>query len=429
MRTPIQVTKTDLQKYLVSYHHLTESTALKSPCDILTYMEKVGCIQYDPINVLAPNSHLVFQARYTSYQPEILNSLLYKTYELMDGWDKNLSIYRTVDHPLYDRYRQRFQSHRKKLPREIQDAMSHVLDRIRKEGPLSSSDFKDTTTIDWWWAPAKVTRAALDQLFLEGHIYVHHKVNTRKYYDLIERHNLYDTTLLTASSQFNCAYHDTDSYYRWHIMRRIQAVGLLAAKRASYAYIAIDGLKASDRLTAVERLVSEERIVPLNIEGTTNTYYIPTDFLTNLLAIIYQADSERSESPVAKIIAPLDNLIWDRDMIKDIFDFDYKWEVYEPVHKRQYGYYVIPILYGHKFIGRFVGRMDRDNQRLLIDKLYFEEDLVPDDQMINALGLMFLDFAESLGASNIKIQPTCNNKKWVGAIKKRYTFHANGDII
>lgn len=45
-------------------------------------------------------------------------------------------------------------------------------------------------------------------------------------------------------------------------------------------------------------------------------------------------------------------MIWDRNSTRKIFDFDYKWEVYRPVAKRQYGYYVLPILYKNRFIGR-----------------------------------------------------------------------------
>lgn len=54
-----------------------------------------------------------------------------------------------------------------------------------------------------------------------------------------------------------------------------------------------------------------------------------------------------------RFIAPLDNIIWDRKFVKEIFDFEYIWEVYKPEKLRQYGYYVLPILLGDKLIARF----------------------------------------------------------------------------
>lgn len=63
-------------------------------------------------------------------------------------------------------------------------------------------------------------------------------------------------------------------------------------------------------------------------------------------------------------MAPLDNLLWDRNLIRMIFDFDYKWEIYTPVEKRKYGHYVLPILYGDRLIGRIEAPYDRKEKQL-----------------------------------------------------------------
>jgi uncharacterized protein YcaQ len=71
-------------------------------------------------------------------------------------------------------------------------------------------------------------------------------------------------------------------------------------------------------------------------------------------------------------IAPLDNFIWDRPMIEYLFDFRYRWEVYTPKAKREYGYYVLPIIYGDQFLGRFEPRFDKKTNKLIILNLWIE---------------------------------------------------------
>ena len=61
----------------------------------------------------------------------------------------------------------------------------------------------------------------------------------------------------------------------------------------------------------------------------------------------------RTEHNYARFIAPLDNLLWDRKMLEMLFGFSYRWEVYTPVAKRKFGYYVLPVLYNDRFVARF----------------------------------------------------------------------------
>ena len=75
-------------------------------------------------------------------------------------------------------------------------------------------------------------------------------------------------------------------------------------------------------------------VTEVSIEGIKETFYIPSQALSYPVEVIDQIS----------FIAPLDNMLWDRNLISVIFDFDYTWEVYVPKHKREYGYYVLPIL-------------------------------------------------------------------------------------
>ncbi|MBP5748962.1 MAG: winged helix DNA-binding domain-containing protein, partial [Treponema sp.] len=74
-----------------------------------------------------------------------------------------------------------------------------------------------------------------------------------------------------------------------------------------------------------------------------------------------------------EFIAPLDNMMWDRNLIKAIWNFDYKWEIYTPQAERKFGYYVLPLLYGENFIGRIEPAFDKKTKKLEVKNLWYEE--------------------------------------------------------
>ena len=84
--------------------------------------------------------------------------------------------------------------------------------------------------------------------------------------------------------------------------------------------------------------------------------------------------------PAATFIGPLDNLIWDRDLIRWLFDFDYTWEVYKPAAQRKYGHYVLPVLYGDRFIARVEPIFDRKARVLTVVNWWWEVGVAPDDR-------------------------------------------------
>ena len=98
-------------------------------------------------------------------------------------------------------------------------------------------------------------------------------------------------------------------------------------------------------------------------------------------------------------IAPLDNLIWDRSMIEDIFDFHYRWEVYTPLAKRKFGYYVLPILYGDKFIGRIEPVKKKD----LLEIRGIWKEVSWDTEMENEFQIALNEFSQYLQTDKIII--------------------------
>ena len=76
-------------------------------------------------------------------------------------------------------------------------------------------------------------------------------------------------------------------------------------------------------------------------------------------------------------IAPLDSFVWDRDLLRSLFDFDYVWEVYVPARKRRWGYYVLPLLWGDRLVGRIEPRIERRTGTLRIVDVWWESGFNP----------------------------------------------------
>jgi uncharacterized protein YcaQ len=108
--------------------------------------------------------------------------------------------------------------------------------------------------------------------------------------------------------------------------------------------------------------------------------------------------------PQAAIIAPLDNLLWDRRLISELFGFTYRWEVYKPVAERRHGYYVLPILYGDRFVARFEPGRDRKHDALWIKGWWWEPGVTPTPEMQAALRRCFARFVNYLGADSLRIE-------------------------
>jgi hypothetical protein len=273
-----------------------------------------------------------------------------------------------------------------------------VLPQVRRaietRGPLSSIDLDLDRTVDWSWAPTRLARAALDSMYAWGELIIHHRVHTRKVYDFAARH--LPEALLTAPdpNPTEEAYHD------WFVHRRIGSVGLMW-DRAGGAWLGPRNVKSPQRRAALSRLLERDRVVEVDVEGTRQTFYIRKEDEPHLQQI--RDDEGPDFSPHVTLLAPLDNVLWDRRLVEELFGFAYTWEVYKPAAEREYGYYVLPVLYDDRFVARCEPTFDRDTGELAIEGWWWEADTEPDATMEAALVEGLGSFMRYLGASSIQL--------------------------
>ena len=143
------------------------------------------------------------------------------------------------------------------------------------------------------------------------------------------------------------------------------------------------------RTQLLNELVDAGELLELQIESAKEKFYICSEDASLL--------GKPARKNIAQFIAPLDNLIWDRSLIEEIFNFSYSWEVYTPATKRKFGYYVLPVLYKNHFVARFEPEPNRGKNPLQIKNWWWEPGVAVNDQMLAAIENAFSRFSNFLG--------------------------------
>ena len=333
------------------------------------YVRQAGCIQYDPVDVCGRNAELTLQSRVKGFTRQMLNDLLYKDRLLVDYSDKELSIWPSEDWPYFASYRRRSMEHGKSFDR-IPELEKEALCYIRENGPVSSDTLPVGGTVFWhssmhwsgnWHRESPAARSVLEQLYTDGILLIHHKSGTRKFYDLAEKY--LPAELLAAPDP--CP--DECSFLSWRIRRRIGAVGLLWNRRSD-AWLGIR-MNTEQRNDAFIRLEKEGSIVPVQAAGLPFPLYLLSEDMPLLESVL---SCQAQLKPRLEFLAPLDPMLWDRKLIEALFEYQYSWEIYTPVSKRKYGYYVLPMLYGDRLIGRIEPKADRRTKTFTVQNIWFE---------------------------------------------------------
>jgi uncharacterized protein len=374
------------RRYLAIHQFLAPPRSLPSgSAGIFAVFERLGSIQFDPIEIAGRNHDLVLLARVGDYRREMTDRLLYEERSLFETYNKGLSLVPTADLPWYrvnwDRARQR---HDDGAFGEHAPLVDELLGRIRETGPMSSIDVEPRAAIDWYWRPTNQVRALLEALAEAGILGLARRDGNRRVYDLIER--LFPAELLERVIPFR-------DRFRHKLLSRYRAHGLLGASGSAELWLGttprVDGrtgmegglpLGAAGRRELHEELVADGSLVPVAIERIRGPRYVPSEEMPRLQQAEREVAAGSAPGGTAAgvaFLAALDPLVWDRDFLRSLYGFDYVWEVYVPAAKRRWGYYVLPILFGDRLVGRIEPRIDRRAGVLRILGVWWEDGFDP----------------------------------------------------
>jgi uncharacterized protein YcaQ len=390
------------RRFLVARHFLAPARSVGGgPVGVVEVLRRLGSIQFDPIAVAGRNHDLVLHARVAGYRPEWCDEL-YARRVIFEATNKALSFVLTAEYPwfrhVWGRKGPRF--HAAALA-DNPEAAQRVLERIRAEGPLSALDFERAAgrTKNWFGRPENAARSVLEAYTVMGVIGLARREGNTRYYDLVER-------LLPAEV---LAQNVPEREQQQHkLLSRYRAHGLLGAGGAGGAFDRIAPPRSTDgrvgRNVLHAELVESGALVPVELEGLRAKRFVLADELPLL------ADPPPPADSVA-LIAPFDSLLWDTALLAGTFGFEYVWEGFFPPAKRRWGYYVLPICFGARFVGRIEPRIDRERARVEVLNVWWEDGFTPRsaggfvDAMRDALraylyfaGADTLEWAPHLGA-------------------------------
>ena len=385
---PKDISKESARRFLILRQGFLEEKRGKN--GTLEAIKRLECVQMDPISVVQRNQHLVLYSRVVDYKLSYLDELIYKDRLLFEYWCNEKSIIPIEDFP-YFRYRMQnptqfhspFYERLKAKRKSLKNAIAHVLSEIRTHGPLSAQELKQKEKIK-----SKVATSVLNLLWDCGELMIHHLEGNRRYYDLTERLLPPNTDAKTPTRE---------EYERFIIRKYMRAYGLIDTRDWRFGWLP---LKASQRKNIVKKMTEDNELCPVKVEGVKHVYYI----LQENSRLLENSDTSASEK--VHFLAPLDNLLWNRRMISEIFDFNYSWEVYKPPEKRIYGYYTMPILYGTRFIGRLDPKLDRQNRKMIINSIVLEEKDFDRDSLVDELAAALQRFLKLHDVSQINLKKT-----------------------
>lgn len=356
-------------------------------CD---YVRQAGCVQFDPIDVCGKNAELTLQSRVKGFTKDMLYQLLYEDRKLIDYFDKNLAIFCVEDWKYFSRTRQYYRNNGRS--REKIDSISEEVKKIiHQKGFACSRDIPLNETVDWYWSPTTLSRAVLETLYFRGELIVHHKEGTMKYYALPQEY--ISSEILNAPDPNNTG----EDYLKWQVRRRIGSVGVLWNK-PSDAWLGIGDLKSENRNKVFRALLAEKKILEFHAEGISTPLYC----LSEDEPLLERVLTEKEFTERIEFIAPLDNFMWDRKLIQQLFGFEYTWEIYTPVRKRKYGYYVLPVLAGNRFAGRIEMSADKKGKTLNVLNYWPEDGFRDTKGFRKKLERRLLQFAQFNQCDDVK---------------------------
>ncbi|MDP9329208.1 MAG: winged helix DNA-binding domain-containing protein [Actinomycetota bacterium] len=354
------------------------------PSSIDEVVRKLGWLQMDPVSAVARTEHLVLFSRLgKGFRVAELERMLWDERSL---FEYSAFIVPTADFSVHRESMRRYPNGpRRELASRANvrgwlaanaSFRRHVLTRLRDEGPLRTRDFSDGSARGWrsggWNDVGRNTTMMLEILWTKGEVMIVGRQGLERVWDLASRRLPFDEPRLPART-----------VARRILDTQLRALGVATSLQFGWA---IDG-RPPGWERALADLVRDGIVVPVTVEDLPVEWYAHADVL------------EQRFRGRTVLLSPFDRLIHDRARTEQLFDFRYRLEMYVPKTKREYGYYVLPILQGDRLIGRLDPLFDRKTKVLAINGVWAEADAPADSG--RAVRAAIDELAAWLGATDV----------------------------
>ena len=312
-------------------------------------IRRISCVQLDSISAVERSHRIALTSRICVYRQGVVSRLLERG-RIFEYWAHEACLLPVEDWPLFvSSMRDGGRRWYGDVERTHPHLADEILDEIRSRGPLGSRHFEGSTEGGMWnWKPAK---AMLERLWNSGDLVIRGRQGFQRLYDLPERvlpREVLDApipgkherlrALALKAVRARGALTDAGIVEHWRLKGGARPVREV-----------VDGLVAEGLL---ERVRWEDGDAPVVVEAGT--------------------DLDPPAPSAAVLLSPFDNLLWDRPFARRVLGFDHLIEVYKPEPERRYGYYVLPLLWRDRIVGRADLKSERTSGTLLVKAFHRE---------------------------------------------------------
>ena len=394
----MRVTSEAARRFLVARHALAPARSLAGgPDAVLEVFRRLGSLQFDPIPVAGRSHDLVLHARVADYDPAWCD-LLYERQEIFEAYNKGLSLVPAGEFPWFRgtlspepgahhrRERRRGRAGGRAGPRRGAAVGARLRARSRGRRPTGSGSRRTRFAPCSRRTPSRACSASRDR---DGN---------RRYYDLLER--LLPADVLARDVTLT-------EQIRHKLVSRYRAHGLLGIAGGNDIFGGLGTAKPDPRwpeypgrVALREELIADGELVPVEVEGVSGKRFVLEDEVGLL-------EAPPEPSPTVAFLSPFDALVWDRRLLGSLFEFEYVWELFFPPDKRRWGWYVLPMLFRDRLVGRIEPRIDRDAGHVQVIGLWWEDGFAPRrvDGFVDAMRDALRAYLRFAGVSRLEWTP------------------------
>ncbi|MDF1720246.1 MAG: crosslink repair DNA glycosylase YcaQ family protein [Minwuia sp.] len=350
------------RRVLLDRQQLTGNPRVRMDNDGLqSLIDRLGFVQIDSISTVERAHHMILFARNTTYQPAQLQTLLERENSLFENWTHDASVLPSRFFPIW---RRRFLRDGPRIlarwrnwrEEGFEAQFEQVLDHIRQNGPVKARDLAPggRPSGGWWdWHPSKT---ALEYLWRTGAICVRHREGFEKVYDLTEN-------VIPAAHREET--YDEPAFIDWACRSAIERLGLATTGEIAAFWGVITPAEAK----SWSETKAGDTYPRVTVDSVNDQR--PRVALADPSVLDLHPDDMQPPTRL-RVLSPFDPVIRDRKRCERLFGFDYRIEIFTPAAKRQYGYYVFPLLEGEHLVGRIDMKRQADTGTLAVRRIWWE---------------------------------------------------------
>ncbi len=361
-------------------------------------MRAVDYLQLDPLQIIARSHDIQLHSRILDYTPGLWEEVTYQQRKFFD-WGGWLAVHPMDELPHWRVFMHREREHHERIRSMARDHAEAIVEMraiLQERGTVSNRDFKMAKRKRTEsYRGRKDSALALYYLWRTGEVMTHHRENFERVYALTEA--VAPAHLIRES--------DETEADRFVIQKEVSFSGLSRLNRTAQSYF--NGVPFDRAPQIRAELLADGSLIEVKVEGWKQVHLalgsdaaVLDDLIAGRVPEAW-APLETTTTDEVVFLAPLDP-VSARGRAKVLFGFDYVWEVYKPVHKRKFGYYTLPVLWGDRLVARFDSKLDRTTNTFVILGLWLEDKaLGKDEAFAEALARGFARFVAFLGASKL----------------------------